>query len=102
MSDLAGREVLITGGLGFIGSNLARRCVELGARVMICDSLEAMAGGNIHNVDDIRQAVTIDHVDIRDIARLGTMLSRQEIVFHCAASTSHSGSMRAPFEDLDI
>jgi UDP-glucose 4-epimerase len=99
---LDGARVLITGGLGFIGSNLARRCVELGARVTIYDSLDPRGGGNVHNADEIRDAVTLVQADIRRPDDLAAALQSQQLVFHCAAFTSHAGSMQEPFEDLDV
>ena len=102
LSDLRDSRILITGGLGFIGSNLARRCLTLGARVTICDSLHRGAGGNIHNVDDFRDAVTILAADIRQSDALARVLPSHDMVFHCAATTSHAGSMEEPFEDLDV
>ncbi len=102
MPDLKDSRVLITGGLGFIGSNLARRCVELGATVTVYDALDPHGGGNIHNADDIRNAVTLVQGDVRRSDDLATAVRLQDLVFHCAASTSHAGSMEEPFEDLDI
>lgn len=101
MIDLTDQHILITGGLGFIGSNLARRCVELGAVVTIYDSLEPSAGGNVHNADDIRDAVTLVRADVRQADDLARTVQAQQMIFHCAASTSHGGSMEEPFGDLD-
>ena len=102
MFKLRDSSVLITGGLGFIGSNLVQRCLTLGARVTICDSLHPGAGGNTHNADGFRGAVTILPTDIRQADALAQALRSQDIVFHCAATTSHAGSMQEPFEDLDV
>ncbi len=99
--ELAGRRVLITGGLGFIGSNLAARCVELGAAVtLVSRSLTRSA-----NAAAIRSRVRIEPLDLaaRDGARakLAALLDGQDAIFHLAASTSHIDSMRDPLADLD-
>lgn len=100
-TDLRGRKVLITGGLGFIGSNLAHRCLELGAEVTIYDNLDPHAGGNLYNIHDIRDAVELCYHDILDYDRLVEHVVGKDIVFNCAASTSHPFSMREPWLDLD-
>ncbi len=101
-AGLRGRRVLITGGLGFIGSNLAHRCLELGARVTIYDCLDPRSGGNLYNIEDIRQDVELVLGDIRDFECLSAHVAGQEVVFHCAAYTSHPNSMREPFTDVDV
>ena len=98
---LKGQKVLITGGLGFIGSNLAHRCLELGAEVTIYDNLDPNTGGNLYNVHDIRDVVELRYHDILDYDRLVECVVGKDIVFNCAASTSHPFSMREPWLDLD-
>jgi UDP-glucose 4-epimerase len=100
-TDLKDQKALITGGLGFIGSNLAHRCLELGAEVTIYDNLDPHAGGNLYNVCDIRDAVELCYHDILDYDRLVEHVVGKDIVFNCAASTSHPFSMREPWLDLD-
>ena len=100
--DLTGQRVLITGGLGFIGSNLAHRCVELGARVTIYDSLDPRSGGNMRNVAGIEKAVEIIASDLRNFEAISAAISHQDIVFHCAAYTSHPQSMADPLTDIDV
>ncbi len=97
----AGRRVLITGGLGFIGSNLARRCLELGAVVTIYDNLAPHAGGNLYNIHDIQDDVELYYHDILDYDRIVEHIAKKDIIFNCAASTSHPFSMREPWLDLD-
>lgn len=80
-SPFRGRRVLITGGLGFIGSNLARRLVELGAEVLLVDSLVPEHGGRLFNVADIRDQVTVELADARDEARLLAPAERFRSVF---------------------
>jgi UDP-glucose 4-epimerase len=99
---LRGRRVLITGGLGFIGSNLAHRCLELGARVTIYDCLDPRSGGNLFNIEDICQDVELVMGDIRDFDCLSQHVAGHDLVFHCAAYTSHPNSMREPLTDVDV
>jgi UDP-glucose 4-epimerase len=97
-----GRRVLVTGGLGFIGSNLARRLVELGSDVVLVDSLVPEYGGNMANIAGIEDAVRVNVSDVRDEHSLRSLLSGQELLFNLAGQTSHLDSLRDPFTDLDI
>ena len=97
-----GRNVLITGGLGFIGSNLARRLVELGAEVVLVDSLIPEYGGNRANIAGIEDRVTVNVSDVRDAHSLPSLIRGQELVFNLAGQTSHVDSLHDPFTDLDI
>lgn len=99
---LKGKRVLITGGLGFIGSNLAHRCLELGARVMIYDCLDPRSGGNFYNINDIKHDVELHYHDILDLDRVIHHITDQDIIVNCAASTSHPFSMREPWIDIDV
>lgn len=101
-TELKGKKVLITGGLGFVGSNLAHRCVELGAEVTIYDSLASNSGGNIYNINDIRNDVKVIFSDILDSNEVTHAVYEKDILFNCAASTSHPLSMHQPFLDLDV
>jgi UDP-glucose 4-epimerase len=101
-ASLANRKVLITGGLGFIGSNLAHRCLELGADVAIYDNLDPHSGGTLYNVEDIRDSLEIHFHDILNFDALVERICERDIVFNCAASTSHPFSMREPWLDLDV
>jgi nucleoside-diphosphate-sugar epimerase len=98
----AGAPVLITGGLGFIGSTLAHRLVGLGARVTIVDSMLPGAGGNLFNVADIRDRVEINISDVRDPNSLQYLIRGQRFLFNLAGQVSHIDSMRDPFTDLAI
>lgn len=100
-ANLKGKKILITGGLGFIGSNLAHYCVESGANVTIYDNLDPKTGGNLYNIYDIRDEVDLRFHDILDYDRLVECIVKKDIVFNCAASTSHPFSMREPWLDLD-
>jgi UDP-glucose 4-epimerase len=98
----AGRAVLITGGLGFIGSSLARRLVTMGARVLLVDSLIPEYGGNLFNVADIESAVRINIADVRDEHGMRYLVQGQDVLLNLAGQTSHLDSMRDPYTDLDI
>ncbi|NBX93394.1 MAG: NAD-dependent epimerase/dehydratase family protein [Proteobacteria bacterium] len=96
------KKILITGGLGFIGSSLARRLVGLGHEVTLVDSLIPLYGGNLFNVDDIKDSVRINVSDVRDPHSFPRLLEGQDWMFNLAGQTSHLDSMTDPFTDLDI
>ena len=98
----AGRQVLITGGLGFIGSNLARALVALGAKVTLLDALIPEYGGNRRNLAGFASRVRVHVADIRDHARLPRLVRGQDFLFNLAGQTSHWDSMTDPAADLDI
>ena len=98
----AGSDVLVTGGLGFIGSALARRLVELGAEVTLVDSLIPEYGGNRFNIHDIRDRVTVDLTDVRDAAAMSSLIKKRQFLFNLAGQTSHLDSMTDPMTDLNI
>jgi UDP-glucose 4-epimerase len=98
----AGRKVLITGGLGFIGSNLARRLVDEGAAVTIVDSLVPEYGGNRFNIRGIEDRLRINVSDVRDRYSLRSHVEGQDFLFNLAGQTSHLDSMTDPFTDLEI
>lgn len=96
------RKVLITGGLGFIGSNLARRLVELGAEVSIVDSLIPEYGGNLFNIAGIEDRVQVNISDVRDPHSMRYLVQGQDYLFNLAGQTSHLDSMKDPETDLEI
>lgn len=98
----AGRRVMITGGLGFIGSNLARRLVDLGAEVLIVDSLLPDYGGNLFNIADIQDRVRVNIADVRMQSTIGFLSRGQDVIFNLAGQVSHIDSMRDPYTDLEI
>jgi len=102
LNSFADRNVLITGGLGFIGSNLTRRLIELGAKVVIVDSLIPEYGGNLFNVSGIEDHIRINISDVRDVSSLQYLIRDQEFLFNLAGQTSHLDSMADPYTDLDI
>lgn len=102
MSDLSGSKILITGGLGFLGSNLAIRLVELGATVTLVDSLIPEYGGNLFNISGFEDRLRINFSDVRDQFSMNYLLQQQDILFNLAGQTSHMDSMQDPQTDLEI
>lgn len=102
MTLFNGRRVLITGGAGFIGSNLARRLVGLGADVTLVDSLIPEYGGNLRNLHDIADRVRLNISDVRDPHSMKYLVQGVDFVFNLAGQTSHMDSMQDPFTDLEI
>ncbi len=102
MNCYGNKKVLITGGLGFIGSNLARSLVNEGAKVTLVDSLIPEYGGNLFNVQDIRNNVLINICDVRDPFAMAHLLKDTDVLFNLAGQTSHMDSMTDPQTDLDI
>jgi UDP-glucose 4-epimerase len=96
------KRVLITGGLGFLGSNLARRLVELGAEVTLVDSLIPEYGGNLFNVAGLEDKVRVNISDVRDEHSFRYLVGGQDYLFNLAGQTSHMDSMNDPFTDLEI
>lgn len=97
----ANRKVLITGGAGFIGSNLAARLVGLGARVTVLDNLLPGCGGNLFNLKPIQDRIRIKIMDLRDDRGLLPLVEGQDYLFNLAGRSSHMDSMRDPYGDLD-
>ena len=99
----SGKKVLVTGGLGFIGSSLAIRLVREGARVSICDAEISGYGANRANIREVRG-------DVRDRvlstsatkSEMGRLVAGQDVVFHLAAQVSHVMSLSNPYPDIDI
>jgi len=96
------KRVMITGGLGFIGSNLAHRLVDFGADVLIVDSLIPDYGGNLFNVEGIKDRVRINIADVRDASGMNYLVREQDYIFNLAGQVSHIDSMRDPYTDLEI
>lgn len=102
MKSYSNSKVLITGGLGFIGSNLARTLVSVGADVTLVDSLIPQYGGNSFNIDGIEDQVTVNVCDVRDPFAISYLLKDKNYLFNLAGQTSHLDSMTDPQTDLDI
>lgn len=101
-SEFSQKTVLITGGLGFIGSNLARRLVELNAHVTLVDSLVPEYGGSLYNIRGIEDRVRVNISDVRDPHSMRTLIQGQDVLFNLAGQTSHLDSMNDPETDLEI
>lgn len=97
-----GREVLVTGGLGFIGSNLVCRLVETGAKVTVVDSLIAGYGGNLYNIRGVEDQIDLNVADVRDSNAIRYHVRNKDYLFNLAGQVSHIDSMLDPMTDLDI
>jgi UDP-glucose 4-epimerase len=102
LPSLKGQRIIITGGLGFIGSNLAHRCLELGAEVTVYDCLDPRSGGNMYNVHGIKSHIQIILNDIRNFEGISACIGDKDILFNCAAYTSHPNSMKEPLMDIEV
>jgi UDP-glucose 4-epimerase len=99
-----GRRTLVTGGLGFIGSNLAMRLLELGASVLVVDSLIPETGANLFNMESVQDhpRLSVRTVDVRDVLAMERLVRGQSVIFNLAGQVSHIDSMQDPFTDLEI
>jgi len=102
ISAFSKKRVLITGGLGFIGSNIAHQLVEWDARVTLVDSLIPEYGGNLFNIAGIDDQVKVNISDVRDEHSMKYLVQGQDYLFNLAGQTSHMDSMKNPYVDLDI
>lgn len=96
------KNILITGGLGFIGSNLAIKLSNLGSNVTILDALLAPYGGNKFNISPIKDRVNLKIGDMRESKLMDRLVAGRDIIFNLAGTLSHVDSMKDPFTDLDI
>jgi UDP-glucose 4-epimerase len=96
------RPVMITGGVGFIGSNLAHRLVELGADVLLVDSLIPEYGGNLFNIRDIQDRLRLNIADVRQDSTMNYLVRHVDVIFNLAGQVSHIDSLRDPYTDLEI
>ena len=101
-SFYGGRDCLVTGGLGFLGSNLCRALVEMGAKVTAVDSLIPEYGGNLWNVRGIEERMAINIADVRDTHSMRYLVRGRQVIFNLAGQVSHIDSMRDPYTDLEI
>ena len=97
-----GKNILITGGLGFIGSNLARRLVSMGVKVTLIDALIPDCGGNFFNINDIKNDVEIIISDVRDVSKVNDLVKNRDYIFNLLGEVSHENSMIDPQKDLEI
>ncbi len=101
-SEFHGKNIIITGGLGFIGSNLAIRLVELGSSLTLVDSLVPQYGGNLWNIEPVKDQVRVNISDVRDRYSMCHLVQGQDYLFNLAGQTSHIDSMEDPYTDLEI
>jgi UDP-glucose 4-epimerase len=97
-----GRRVLVTGGIGFIGSNLAIRLAGLGADVLLVDSMLPAYGADLRNIEPVRDRVRVNFSDVRDSHSLRYLVRNEDLIFSLAGQVSHSDSMKDPLTDLEI
>jgi len=102
MDEYRGQKVLITGGLGFVGSNLAIRLVQQGASVTLLDSMHPTCGGNYFNIDPIRNDVEVVEGDSCNLDLVTRLVRGRKYIFSLAGHVSHIESMQEPFEDLQM
>ncbi len=102
LNSFRNKRILITGGVGFIGSNLARRLVGVAARVTLVDSLIPEYGGNLFNITGIEDRAVINIADVRDAHSMDYLVQGQDYLFNLAGQTSHMDSMQDPYIDLEI
>lgn len=102
MKSYSGKNILVTGGLGFIGSNLARKLLKLGSKVTLVDNLFPQYGGNLFNIHDIKDQVSVVLCDVRDSEAMSEALKGKDCLFNLAGQTSHLDSMLDPQTDLEI
>jgi UDP-glucose 4-epimerase len=99
---LRGKNVLVTGGLGFIGSALAIKLVECGADVTLLDAMLPGHGGNLFNIEPVKNDVIVNFSDIRDEHSMNYIVRDKDYVFHLAGQNDHIISQSDPFQDIDI
>jgi UDP-glucose 4-epimerase len=96
------KEILITGGAGFIGSNLTIALVKLGAKVTVVDNLTPHQGGLLFNLFSVKDKITVDYSDIRDTLAVNQLVQGKDYIFHLARQTDHILSQTDPFPDIDV
>ncbi len=102
LESIKAKNVLVIGGLGFIGSNIAQKCVVLGANVTIFDACLDPYGWNFANIKEIKEKITFIKGDTRDVEALKQAILNQDIIYDCAAQVSHLISVKDPLLDIDI
>ena len=95
------KKILVTGGLGFIGSNLVMRLVNEGAQVTVVDSMIPEYGGNLFNINEIKDAIKVNYCDITDKNAMEWIVKDQDYIFHLAGQVSHLLSFTNPYNDID-
>lgn len=101
-NPFSGKRILVTGGLGFIGSTLGRRLADLGADVLLVDSLIPQYGGNLFNIAGYEDKLKVNIADVRDEFSMDYLVQGRDLLFNLAGQTAHVDSMRDPYTDLEI
>ena len=95
------KKVLVTGGMGFIGSNLVIKLVQLGANVTVIDNMNSDTGSNLHNLHDCKGKIKLFDIDLSKTSKSELkLIGEMDVIFHLAGLTSHAGSMVDPKGDL--
>jgi len=102
LKDFKDKEILITGGLGFLGSNLAHKLVEQKAQVTLVDCMLDGHGGNLYNINDVENKIKINFCDIRDKHSMNYIVKDKDYIFHLAGQNDHVLALNDPIPDLDI
>jgi UDP-glucose 4-epimerase len=97
-----GKHVLVTGGLGFVGSNLSIELIRLGAHVSVIDNMLPRQGGNLFNLEPVKDRVRVNYSDVRNQLSMNHLVKDQDLIFHLAGQVNHVDSMRNPIQDLEI
>ena len=100
--SFSGKNILILGGLGFLGSSLAIRLTAMGASVLLADAMIEEYGGNLFNIEPVKDDIQVNYCDIRDEHAMGQLVRGQDYIFHSAAQVCHLKSLNDPFPDIDI
>lgn len=96
------KQILITGGMGFIGSSLAIKLAKIGAKVTILDAMIPGYGGNTFNIEPVKDMVVVNYSDIRDINSVNYLVRDKDYIFHLAGQVDHILSLSDPYPDIDI
>ncbi len=96
------KNILITGGMGFIGSNLAIALIKLGAKVTVVDAMIPGLGGNLFNIEPVRDRLAINFSDVRDVNAMNSLVKDKDFIFHLAGQVDHVISQTDPYPDIDI
>lgn len=102
MNSFKDKKVLVTGGLGFVGSNLVIRLVELGADVLVVDNMLPRQGGNLFNIEPVKEKIQVNISDIRNSTSMNHLIKGMDYVFHIAGQVNHVDSVKDPLKDLSI
>ncbi|HMQ79583.1 MAG TPA: GDP-mannose 4,6-dehydratase [Ignavibacteria bacterium] len=101
-NNFRSKKVLVTGGLGFVGSNLSIKLAELGADVLIVDNMLPRQGGNLFNIEPVKDKVKVNISDIRNSTSMNHLVKGMDYIYHIAGQVNHVDSVKDPLNDLSI